>query len=242
MNHLLQSAIRAIYPPQCLACDAATEAEHGLCGRCWAGITFIDGAICDSCGAPLLGNGDGAVLQCDDCLQTARPWDSGRSVLVYRDVGRQMVLALKHGDRTELADPMGTWMASHVSGLITPDTVIVPVPLHWSRLMRRKYNQAGLLAQTIGKCLNRPVHVNALQRTHRTPSLDGAGKDARFATLADVIAPHPRRGPRLAGKDVLLVDDVMTSGATLAACAEAAHKAGAGLVNVVTLARVVKDA
>ena len=238
----MQSAIRAIYPPQCLICETLTEAENGLCGPCWAGIAFIEGTICDTCGAPLPGDAHGAPLQCDDCLQTARPWDKGRAVFVYKDLGRQMVLALKHGDRTELAGAMGNWMATRAVPLLTPDTLIVPVPLHWSRLLRRKYNQAALLAQGLSQGLKRPVLVDGLVRTRRTPSLDGAGREARFAALADVIAPHPRRGAALAGRDILIVDDVMTSGATLAACTEAAHKAGAGLVSVVTLARVVKDA
>ena len=231
----------AIYPPRCLACPEPTDAPHGLCSACWRDTHFIADAACDKCGAPLIGEA-GAGDLCERCTSHPPAWDRGAAGIVYSGAGRRVVLAFKHGDRLDMVGPFAGWVARAGAPLLNDADLFVPVPLHWSRLMRRKYNQAGLLAQTIGKCLNRPVHVNALQRTHRTPSLDGAGKDARFATLADVIAPHPRRGPRLAGKDVLLVDDVMTSGATLAACAEAVHKAGAGLVNVVTLARVVKDA
>ena len=238
----LQSVIRAIYPPQCVACDAQTEAEHGLCGPCWVQTAFISGAICDTCGAPLMGEDFGEILQCDDCMQIARPWDRGRAAVVYKGVGRKLVLSLKHGDRLHLAWPAAGWMASQVADLIDDRTVIVPVPLHWSRLVQRKYNQASVLAQDLGKRLKRPVLVDGLVRLGRTPMLDGKGRDARFAALADTIAPHPKRVSRLAGRSVLLVDDVMTSGATLAACTEAARKAGANQVMTVTLARVVKDA
>lgn len=238
----MQSAIRAIYPPQCVACETQTEAENGLCGACWAQTAFISGAICDTCGCPLMGEDHGDVLQCDDCMQIARPWERGRAAFVYKDVGRRLVLSLKHGDRLELSWPAAGWMASRVADLIDDQTVIVPVPLHWSRLIRRKYNQAALLAQDLGKRLNRPVLVDGLMRIRRTAPLDGVTREDRFAAVAEVIAPHPKRGVQLAGKTVLLVDDVMTSGATLAACTEAAHKAGAAHVNIVTLARVVKDA
>lgn len=189
-----------------------------------------------------MGDDQGDVLQCDDCMQIARPWARGRAAFVYGDVGRQLVLALKHGDRLDLSWPASGWMAARAAPLIADDTLIVPVPLHWSRLIRRKYNQSAVLAQDLGKRLNRQVLVDGLMRIRRTPVLDGVGRQDRFAVVAEVIAPHPKRGARLRGRPVLLVDDVMTSGATLAACTEAAHKAGAAQVNILTLARVVKDA
>lgn len=239
---ILQTVIRAVYPPQCVACDAMTEAEHGLCGTCWAGTAFINGTICDACGVPLPGDASETDLRCDDCLRIARPWHKGRAAFAYAGVGRKLVLGLKHGDRLDLTWPAAGWMAQRAAPLVADDTLLVPVPLHWSRLIRRRYNQAALLAQDLAKHLNRPVLVDGLKRIRHTPPLDGVGREQRFATLSEVIAPHPTRGVALQGRSVLLVDDVMTSGATLAACTEAAHKAGAAHVNVITLARVVKDA
>jgi ComF family protein len=238
----MQSIIRAIYPAQCVSCDTQTEAENGLCAACWRQTQFIDGAICDTCGAPLLGDDCGQALQCDDCLVIARPWDQGRAVMVYTGIGRKLILGLKHGDRTDLALPAGVWMARAARDLIRPDTVIVPVPLHWQRLFWRRYNQAALLAQALGRFVDRPVCVDALQRKRRTKPLDGVGRDARFAALAGVVIPHPNRRAQIAGRAVLLVDDVMTSGATLAACAEAARQGGAAQISIIALARVVKDA
>ena len=188
-----------------------------------------------------MGDDQNEILQCDDCMQIARPWDRGRAVFLYKDVGRQLVLALKHGDRLNLCWPAAGWMANRVRDVIDPEVLIVPVPLHWSRLVKRKYNQAALLAQDMGRHLGATVLVDGLVRTHRTPSLDGRSRDSRFETLSDVIEPQAQRGQLMAGRSVLLVDDVMTSGATLAACTEAAKAAGAKEVFTVTLARVVKD-
>jgi len=241
MAGFLQQVIHALYPPQCVACDQPTASDFGLCGACWAQTTFLGGTICSKCGAPLPGAESGDNLQCDDCMRIARPWDQGRAAIAYAGVGRRLVLGLKHRDRTDLTWPASGWMAHVAAPLIAQDTLIVPTPLHWSRLLKRRYNQAALLATDLGKRLDREAAVTALIRTRATPPLDKVSREARFQTLSDVIAPHPKHGARMMGRPVLLVDDVMTSGATLAACAEAALRAGADRINVITLARVVKD-
>ena len=198
--------------------------------------------VCDTCGTPLPGEDHGEIVQCDDCMTIARPWDKGRAVLVYKGVGRRLVLGLKHGDRTDLAPTAARWMAQKLVNWDEADTVIVPVPLHWVRLVRRRYNQSALLAQEVGKVMNRPVCVDALLRPKKTNALEGHSRDARFAELSGAIIPNCKRVDQIVGKSVILVDDVMTSGATLAASAEAARAAGATNVSIVTLARVVKDA
>lgn len=238
----LQSVILAIYPAQCVACDAPTEDDFGLCAACWRETQFIGGLVCDSCGVPLPGEDHGETVQCDDCMTIARPWDRGRTVLAYSGVGRRLVLALKHGDRTELARPAARWMAQKIPDWAGIDTIFVPVPLHWLRLLRRRYNQSALLAQEIAKVMNTPVCVDALLRPKRTATLQGHSRDARFSELAGAILPNPKRLAQIADKHVILVDDVMTSGATLAASAEAVMAGGARNVSIVTLARVVKDA
>jgi len=236
----MQSVIRAIYPAQCVACEALTEAEHGLCGDCWRDTWFIHGTCCDSCGMPLPGEGDN--IQCDDCMVIARPWDQGRAALIYKDTGRRLALGLKHGDRLDLVPSLAAWMAHAGRDIVNADSLLVPVPLHWSRLFKRRYNQAAELAKSVACISDASVCVDALHRPKRTGPLDGHTRDARFVALEGAIIPHPKRHTDLQNRDVVIVDDVMTSGATFAACAEACLGAGARSVCVLALARVVKDA
>ncbi|WP_110813447.1 ComF family protein [Pseudoroseicyclus aestuarii] len=237
----MESAVRLIYPPRCVLCGDLTEADFALCPLCWGETRFAAGLCCDQCGAPLPGEGDGSE-RCDDCLVLARPWGRGRSALVYAGGGRRMVLALKHGDRTDLVRTLGGWMARAGRGILGPDVLLVPVPLHPLRLLRRRYNQAALLAGAAARAVGAAHCPDALIRLRATRPLDGHGREARFAALDGAIAPHPRRGALMRGRSVVIVDDVMTSGATLAASAEAARRAGAARIDVLTLARVVKDA
>lgn len=232
---------RVLYPPSCVGCGAATDSEWALCGACWREVGFLLGAlVCDRCGTPLPGREEGAVL-CDDCVRRPRPWSRGRAALPYRGTGRSLVLALKHADRTDLARPLGRWLAAAAAPLILSDQVLVPVPLHWTRLVTRRHNQAQLLAREAGRDLGLPVLPDALVRRRRTRSLGHGGREARAQMLRDAIAPHPRRGRALEGRPVLLVDDVMTSGATLAGCAEAARLAGASDVRVLVVARALLE-
>lgn len=242
---LLQSALRLIYPPRCIACGALVEGEFGLCGRCWGEAGFLSGLCCDACGVPLPGDAGGAagrVLHCDACLAQPRPWSRGRAALVYGGTARRLVLALKHGDRTDLARPLGHWLARAARPLVTPRTLLVPVPLHWRRLLGRRFNQSALLARAAARELGVEVCPDLLIRRRATRPLEGMTRAERQATLADALAPHPRRTARARGRPVLLIDDVMTSGATLAAAAAAALAAGAPRVDVAVLARVARDA
>ncbi len=162
--------------------------------------------------------------------------------MLYSGRARALILALKHGDRPELARPAARWMALAGRDVLKPDMLIAPVPLHWSRLIKRRYNQSALLAQHLARETGLDVYPDALVRQTQTPVLDGKTAAQRSETLDGVIVPHPKRRHHLEGRDVLLVDDVMTSGATLAACTRACQNAGANHIFVLVLARVAKDA
>lgn len=238
----LQTGLDAVYPARCLTCGSIVDGDFGLCGACWRDTAFIGGTICDSCGVPLPGADEGDILHCDSCMENPPPWSKGRAAMLYRDTGRKLVLAFKHGDRQEIARPAGLWLANAVADVVTQNTLIAPVPLHWLRMIKRRYNQSALLAKALSNRIERPWSPDLLQRVRRTQTLDGLGRSERIAAVENAIRVHPLRRHRLIGRPVLLVDDVMTSGATLAACTQACLDAGSGPVNVVTLARVAKDA
>ena len=238
----LQTLLRAVFPPECLCCGARVDRDFALCGPCWRETPFIFGAACDLCGVGLPGQTDGdEVLVCDDCHGVARPWGHGRAVLHYADNGRKLVLGLKHADRAEVARAAGPWLARAGADLLAADPLIVPIPLHWRRLATRRFNQAALLAKALASVSGRDWLADALIRPRHTASQDGRDREGRFANLDAGIRAHPRHVARLAGRRVLLIDDVMTSGATFSAATQACLRAGADGVDVIALARVARD-
>jgi ComF family protein len=238
----MQAVLQAIYPPQCLSCNEMVTTDFGLCGACWRQTPFVAGLVCDRCGTPLPGDDPGHAVHCDDCLTIARPWDRGRAAMLYKDNARNLVLALKHGDRMALAKPAAGWLHRAALPILQPGMLVAPVPLHWLRLLKRRYNQAALLSRGLARAAGLAHCPDLLIRRRNTRSQDGRDRDGRFANLVDAIRVNPARDWQVADRPVLLVDDVMTSGATLAACSEACLAAGASSVSVLVMARVAKDA
>lgn len=254
LQGVMKGALRLLYPPQCVACGApvagsAPVAGGGddpgqLCPACFPDTRFITGAACHRCGVPLPDDGTGTadpMLTCDDCLSMARPWRRGRAAMVYAGTGRRLVLALKHGDRPDLAPALAAWLSRAVVPLMLPDTIVAPIPLHLRRLLKRRYNQAALISGRVARAQEAAHLPDLLVRRRHTPGQDHRGVDDRFANVAGAIAVNPRRLGVLAGRPVLLIDDVMASGATMAAATDALLAAGSGPVSVAVLARAVKD-
>lgn len=234
----MQAVLRLVYPPRCMSCGENVTEEGMLCGACRGDTPFIDGLVCDLCGQPQPGDNPDEIVHCDDCLTILRPWARGRAALLYAGRSKKMIMSFKHGDRVDLAQPMGRWLTRAIRPILRGDMVVVPVPIHWTRLIMRRFNQSAMLAGVVAEETGLRLLPDALQRRRRTRSQDGMTRTERFVNVADAIVPRQGAASAIGGKDVLLIDDVMTTGATLAASAEALHAAGANRVCVGVLARV----
>jgi ComF family protein len=175
---------------------------------------------------------------CGSCAGERRSWDRARSVLRYDKHSRHLVLGLKHGDRTHVAGAFGRWMHRTGSEVLANSDLLVPVPLHWTRLFQRRYNQAALLAQAIRSAGGPEVAADWLVRRRRTPAQGHLGPAARERNVRGAFAVQAGRS--FAGKRVVVIDDVMTTGATVEECARVLKRAGAASVGVLTLARALR--
>jgi ComF family protein len=237
----LQSAIHLLFPPRCLCCGEETTADFALCSGCWRETPFLSGLVCNACGLPLPGDGEVESTYCDSCLIAPRPWRKGRAALAYAGNARRLVLALKHGDRTDLIPAFADWMVEAGRPLGLERALIAPVPLHWRRLFTRRFNQAALLGEAVAKKSGAVFCPDLLVRLRATRPHAGMTGPERAANQRGAFAVPGRHLPRVDGRPIVLVDDVMTSGATLAACSEALLGAGATEVQVLVLARVARD-
>lgn len=245
MNGGLASAVEPlidfVFPPRCPCCGEAVGRHGGLCAACWGGLAIPAEPWCALCQRPFGEHGPGEGAVCAPCLAHPPRHDGIFAATLYTEVSRKLVLAFKHGRRVALAPMLARLMAARLAGP-DPERLIVPVPLHRWRLWARGYNQAALLGRELERLGHGTLAVDALVRRKRTPSLGGLGRAVRRRTLAGAIAVNPRRLTTLAGKDILLVDDVVTSGATTDACVAVLRKAGARSVRVACFARVLDEA
>lgn len=233
-----RALVDAVLPPRCLACRSAVEAQGSLCVDCWSGLDFIAGPVCAACGLPFAFEiGPGAI--CAACAARPPRFDRARAALVYGETSRDLILGLKHGDRLEMAPTLARWLARPGAALIAEADLVAAVPLHRFRLLARRHNQAALIAAALPGARAK-LAPDLLIRRRRTPSQGGLSARERRRNVAGAFAVRPSWRPKLAGKRVLLVDDVHTTGATLDACARALKRAGAAGVDALTVARVVR--
>lgn len=237
-KYIGQYVLDFVLPSQCLSCGSFVESSGALCATCWRELTFLSGPQCAVCGTPFSYDMAESII-CGACIADPPEFDRARAALKYDEASRQLILAFKHGDRQEGLTIFARWMAAASVELIEPSDLIVPVPLHWQRLVSRRYNQAALLGQRLGQIVNRPVHTRVLERVKATPSQGGLGRRNRFRNMRGAFAVSPMASQNLKGAHILLIDDVLTTGATARACAAVLKRAGATKVDLLTLARVV---
>ncbi|MCR9072695.1 MAG: ComF family protein [Alphaproteobacteria bacterium] len=229
-----------LLPPRCGGCGVDVSADAALCLDCWRAVTFIAEPMCEVCGVPFEIQPLGAAV-CGDCLADPPAFDRARSAVLYDDATRPMILSFKHGDRLTLAPLFAAWMRAAGADLLDTADLIAPVPLHRWRMISRKYNQSAILIRTLAGISGVPVVDSLLVRTRHTPSQGRKTGAQRAANVRGAFALWNNCGGNaevIEGRRVLLVDDVLTTGATVSACTRVLKRGGARAVDVLTLARV----
>lgn len=229
-------AIAFALPPRCPGCGTIVEGDDRFCGACWRALDWLSAPLCAQCGAPLDHAG---TTTCEPCAGRPSTYRA-RAAVRYGGVARAVVLRLKHGGRPAVARTLAAAMARLVADA-PDDAIVAAVPLHRWRLWRRGYNQSLLIARRLARARGIACIPDLLLRTRATPVLGGLGPAARTRAVAGAFAVPARHRPALSGRSVVLVDDVLTTGATAEACAAALRAAGAGEVLLVTWARVIRE-
>lgn len=235
----VRAIVDAVWPPQCPSCGARVLQNGLLCARCWSEIHFISDPLCDRCGLPF----DYDVGEAALCLRCqARPpaYSRARAAFRYDDHSRGLILSLKHGDRLETALPLAEWMIRAGARLLEEAELIVPVPLHRSRLFARRFNQSALLAQRLSEKSEVPYEAAVLRRVRRTPSQGSLTRRQRILNVQGAFSVPARNRPLIENRQILLIDDVLTTGATAESCVRALTMSGAAGVDVLSVARVVQ--
>ena len=237
----LAPIVDLVFPPRCPLCGEGLAAQTGLCAACWAELAIPGQPSCASCQRPFDAATPSGTI-CAPCLASPPRHDGIAAGTLYNAASRKLILAFKHGHRIALAPMLSRLIAAQVPDDVGRDWLVVPVPLHRWRLWSRGFNQSALLARELAAATGAQLLVDGLVRNKRTPSLGGLGRRARSRALSGAIAVNPARANQLASANVLLVDDVLTSGATSDACVSVLKRVGAQKIVVACFARVLDEA
>ncbi len=238
-RHAGKFALDLLLPPHCLTCDQPVDAPGQFCPACFEKTHFITAPCCTRCGVPFETAGRGGPSgECPTCVADPPPWGEARAALRYDEQAKRLILPFKYGDRVENARALAPMMARAGASLLAQADWLVPVPLHRRRMLSRRYNQAALLARALSRSTGRPALLDALRRVRATSPLAEMSPARRSAEMEAAIAVRPTRLQMLDGARVLLIDDVLTSGATARVCVSALLAAGATRVDVLAAARV----
>ncbi|SDT33802.1 ComF family protein [Bradyrhizobium canariense] len=236
-THAARLALDIALPTLCVACREPVSGE-GVCAECWSKLSFIAPPFCPRLGIPFVYD-PGPELLSMEAIANPPAYSRARAAVRYDDVARTLVHALKYQDRTDLAPAMGRWMARAGRELLDEADVLIPVPLHWRRGWKRRYNQSGALARIIERQSGIKLASEALRRVRPTEQQIGLSRTQRASNVQGAFKVAPDRNGDIAGRRVVLIDDVLTSGATVDACARALLRAKAAQVDVLVFARVV---
>lgn len=242
LTNSLRKTVDLILPPRCIVTGNIVDRQNAIDAQAWAAINFIADPCCERCGFPFdfPADSESGVSLCAACLKSPPPYDRARASLVYDEASKPMILGFKHGDKTHAVNSFIPWLKIAGTELLTETDFLVPVPLHRWRLLRRRYNQAALLASSLARETKTACLADALLRTRATPMQGHKKARHRRANVRHAFAINPKHRERIEAASILLIDDVFTSGATISECARTLKKAGAASVNALTLARVVR--
>lgn len=233
------AVMRALAPPLCPVTGEEVSGPSLMSPAGWSALHFIEAPFCRRCGIPFAAD-YGAGVECPACIAEPPVFDHARAALVYDDASHNLVVGFKHADRTELAPMFAEWMRRAGAGIVGADSVILPVPLHRRRLVGRRYNQSAILASRLAKAAGAFSCPDGLKRVRATPPQKDLSADARRRNVAGAFKVNEKHRERIRNAHVIIVDDVLTTGATLSAVARCLVNAGAARVDALVLARVVK--
>jgi ComF family protein len=236
-HHAARLALDIALPTLCVACREPVDGE-GVCAECWSKLSFIAKPYCPRLGIPFVYD-PGPDLLSMEAIASPPAYTRARAAVRYDDVAKTLVHALKYQDRTDLAPTMGRWMARAGGELLAGADALVPVPLHWRRAWQRRYNQSGALAAVIARHSGVKLKAELLERSRATEQQVGLSRAQRASNVQGAFRVPVERQSEVLGARVVLIDDVLTSGATVDACARALLRARAAQVDVLVFARVV---
>jgi ComF family protein len=238
LRAMARATLDLALPPLCPACREPVEGR-GLCPACWSKLSFITRPYCERLGIPFAYDPGPGILSME-AIADPPAYNRARAAVRFDEISRALVHALKYGDRLDLAPMMGRWISTAGREVLAEADALVPVPLHWRRLWARRFNQSAMLAAEISAEAKVPVAAGALKRVKATAQQVGLSRSERAANVQGAFRVPPESKPAVAGRRLVLVDDVLTSGATVDGCARALLRAGAANVDVLIFARVAE--
>jgi ComF family protein len=238
MRTLARSALDLALPQLCPACREPVEGR-GLCPACWSKLSFITRPYCERLGIPFAYDPGPGILSME-AIADPPAYNRARAAVRFDDISRALVHGLKYGDRLDLAPMMGRWISHAGREILAEADALVPVPLHWRRLWARRFNQSAMLAAAISAESKVPVASTVLKRVKATAQQVGLTRSERAANVQGAFRVPPEGRGAVAGRRLVIVDDVLTSGATVDGCARALLRAGAANVDVLIFARVAE--